>query len=220
MKREIHFSDISIGCMLRRLIKDLWMVVAAAMIFSMSASMLLGATHVNRYRATVSYSVTTRRTSYTANSNLTAAKEASAVLAQVLESSVVLDTLKADAKLHDFNGTITASQVEGTNFISVTVTDDSPEEALTAIQKLTKIFPTFTAYLSDSVVQVIRNPSVSANPINPLNITGTARKVGILGGAACICSKTPFRPAPAPGMSWMPTSSPRCAGSATGESCG
>lgn len=186
MKREIQFSDISIGCMLRRLAKDLWMVVAAALIFAMSASMLLSATHVDQYRATVSYSVTTRRTSYTSSSNFTAAKEASAVLAQVLESSVVLDTLKADAQLRKFNGTIAASQVEGTNFITVTVTDDSPEDALKAIQAVTKIFPTFTAYLSDSVVQVIRNPAVSGSPVNQIDVSGTARKVGLLGGGAMV----------------------------------
>lgn len=186
MKREIQFSDISISCMLRRLVKDLWMVVAAALIFSMSATMLLNATHVDRYQAAVSYSVTTRRTSYTSSSNFTAAKEASAVLAQVLESSVVLDTLKADAQLRGFNGTITASQVEGTNFITVVVTDDSPEDALAAIQAVMKIFPTFTAYLSDSVVQVIRSPSVSGRPINQIDVSGSARKVGLLGGAAMV----------------------------------
>ncbi len=184
MEREIHFSDISVGCMLRRLLKDLWMVVAAALIFSMSASMYLSAAHVNQYRATVSYSVTTRRISYTSSSNLNAAKEAAAVLAQVLESNMVLDTLKGDAQLRGFDGAIEASQVEGTNFITVVVTDDSPEDALAAIQKVMKIFPTFTAYLSDSVVQVIRNPAVSPNPINQINVSGTARKLGLLGGCA------------------------------------
>ena len=72
-------------------------LLTLVLIFSMSATMLLNATHVDKYRATVSYSVTTRRTSYTSTSNFTAAKEASAVLAQVLESSVVLDTLKVAA---------------------------------------------------------------------------------------------------------------------------
>lgn len=184
MKRELHFSDISIGCLLRRLLKDLWMVVAAALIFAMGISILLRATHVDQYRATVSYSITSRRTSYTSNNNLVAAKEAATVLAQVLESSVVRDTLKSDAQLQNFNGSITAKQVEGTNFINLIVTDDSPEDALVAVQMLMRIFPTFTAYLSDSVVQVIRNPAVSASPINAVDVSGTAMKAGILGGCA------------------------------------
>lgn len=190
MKREFHFSDISIGSMLRRLVKDLWMTVAAALILAMGASLFLNTIHVDQYRATVSYSVTTRRTSYTSSGNLTAAKEAATVLSQVLESSVVLDTLKADASLRNFNGTITASQVEGTNFISIAVTDDSPEDALIAIQALTRIFPTFTAYLSDSVVQIIRNPAVSATPVNAINVSDSARKAAVLGGcgmAALLC---------------------------------
>lgn len=170
--------------MLRRLLKDLWMVVAAALILAMGVSMVLRATHVDRYRATVSYSVTARRTSYTSSSNLTAAKEAATVLSQVLESTVVLDTLKADSQLRDFNGTIAASHIEGTNFISIAVTDDSPEDALVAIQALTEIFPTFTAYLSDSVVQVIRSPAVSASPINAVDVSGSAMKAAVLGGCA------------------------------------
>lgn len=184
MRKEFQFSDISVSCFLRRLMKDLWMVVAAALILAMGISMFLKTTHVNRYRATVSYSVTTRRTSYTSMNNLVAAKEAATVLAQVLESTVVLDTLKSDAQLQNFNGTITATQVEGTNFINIIVTDDSPEDAIIAIQSLMRIFPTFTAYLSDSVVQVIRNPAVSANPINAIDVSGTAMKAAILGGGA------------------------------------
>lgn len=184
MKREFHFSDISLSCMLKRLLKDLWMIVAAALILAMSVSMFLNAIHVNQYRATVSYSVTTRRTSYTSSVNLTAAKEAATVLSQVLESTVVLDAMKADKQIHDFNGSIEASHIEGTNFISLTVTDDSPEDALIAVQVLTDIFPTFTAYLSDSVVQVIRNPAVSSGPVNAIDVSDTAVKVGFLGACA------------------------------------
>ena len=184
MKREFYVSDISVGCMLRRLLKDLWMIVAAALILAMGVSMLLNVAHVDMYRATVSYSVTTRRTSYTARSNLTAAKEAATVLSQVLVSTPVRDTLTADSQLRDFDGTITATHIEGTNFISVTVTDDSPEDAIIAVQVLNRIFPTFTAYLSDSVVQVIRNPAVSADPVNAIDVTDSALKAAILGGGA------------------------------------
>lgn len=186
MKQQFQLSDISIGCMMRRLVKDLWMVVAFGLIAAMGTSMLLSATHTDLYRSSITYSVTTRRTSYTSTNNLTAAKEAAATLSLMLESDAVLDTLKSDADLTGFDGTISATQTTNTNFITITVTDDSPEDALTAIRALQDIFPTFTAYLSDSVVQVIRNPSVSASPINQLDISGTARKMGLLGGAGMV----------------------------------
>lgn len=182
--KQLHFSDISLKCMMQRLLKDLWMVIASALIFSMLASLLLTWTHTDLYRASVSYSVTSRRTSYTSSSNLNAAKEASAVLAQMAESNVVLDSLRAEPGLQDFNGTISATQVENTNFITITVTDDSPASALLAIQALTDIFPTFTSYLSDSVLQIIRNPAVTSAPINKVDVTNSSIKAGFLGGAA------------------------------------
>lgn len=182
--KRIYFSDFSVSCLVKSLLKDLWMIVAVALICSMLTTLYREHTHVYRYQSSVTYSVTARRTSYTSSNNLTAAKEAAAVLAEMLRSSVVLDTLRSDAELQNFNGAIDAYQVTETNFIVITVTDDSPEEALLAIQSLTEIFPTFTAYLSGSVVQVIRNPSVSTTPINQVDIPAMARNAGLLGGAA------------------------------------
>lgn len=188
--KQLHLSDISLSCVVRHLLKNLWMIAAAALIFFMGTSLYLTWSHTDLYQSTVTYAITTRRTSYTSTNNLTAAKEASAVLAEMMESSVVLDTLRADAQLQDFDGTISAVQITDTNFIIITVTDDSPEDAFLAIQSLTKIFPTFTSYLSDSIVQIIRNPSVSGTPINRVNVSDTAAKIGLAGGiamAALLC---------------------------------
>lgn len=182
--RRFYLADISLSGLLRSLLKDLWMIVAAALIFSMPTALYREHTHTDLYSAGVSYSVTARRTSYTSSNNLTAAKEAAAVLAEMLESPAVLDTLRAEADLDAFDGTISATQVTETNFIVITVTDDSPESAFLAVKALTEIFPTFTSYLSGSVVQIIRNPSVSAAPINSIDVTSMARKAGLLGAAA------------------------------------
>ena len=183
-EKRFYLADYSLNCLIRSLLKDLWMIVAAALIFSMSASLYLEHTHTDLYRASVTYSVTARRTSYTSSNNLTAAKEAAAVLAEMLESRVVLDTLRADADLETFDGSIDATQVPETNFIVITVTDDSPESAFLAVKSLTEIFPTFTAYLSGSVVQIIRNPSVTPAPNNQINVSSSARLAALLGGAA------------------------------------
>lgn len=183
-EKRFYLSDLSLSCLLRWLLKEAWMIAAAAVILFMSTSLYQEHTHTDLYQATVTYSVTARRTSYTSSNNLTAAKEATAVLAEMLESNVVLDTLRSDANLSNFNGSIQATQVAETNFIIITVTDDSPESAFLAIRSLTDIFPTFTSYLSGSVVQIIRNPSVSASPVNRIDVTGSAAKAALLAGAA------------------------------------
>ncbi len=186
---QIRLSHISIDCLVRRLLRNLWMIVASAMIFSMCTSLYLNWIYTPRYQASMTYAVTGRRTSQLSNNNVTATKEVSAVLTQMLESDMVYNTIRSSSEeLADFSGTIRGSRVGESNFIVVTSQADSPKEAYLSICALQDLFPTIAGYVSsDAVVQVIRNPDVSANPINPIN-TRTATKNAALLGAVIMAA--------------------------------
>jgi len=185
---QIQFSNLSTYCLLKNLLRNLWMIVAAAMIFSMSASLYLNWIYVPRYQATMTYAVSARRTSYTTSNNITATREVSSVLTQMLESNMVYQNIRNHSEaLSDFSGTIHASQVGESNMIVVTSEADSPELAFASIQAIEDLFPTIVGYVSSgAVVQVIRNPSISATPINPVNTGRATFIMGALGAAAMI----------------------------------
>lgn len=185
---QIQFSNISTHCLIKNLLRNLWMIVAAAMIFSMSASLYLNWIYVPRYQASMTYAVTSRRTSYTSSSNITSTREVSSVLTQMLETNMVYQNIRNHSEeLADFSGTIRGSQVGESNMIVVTSEADSPEDAFLSICAIRDLFPTIVSYVSSgAVVQVIRNPSVSSYPVNPVNARRTTLFAGTLGAVAMI----------------------------------
>ena len=174
---------------MRMLLKNLWMIAAAAAIFAMSASLFFSWFHEPSYQANMTYAVTSRVTSQSGYGNKSATTEVTATLTELLPSNMVIGRIRnSSTKLAGFDGTITAEQVTDTNMIIVTCTDDSPEDAFLAILAVEELFPTVVEYVSaDCVVQVIRNPDVSDTPVNLVN-TGRIIKIAALAGAALIAA--------------------------------
>lgn len=168
---KMNLSYISPVCILRMLARNLWMVIAAALIFSMATAVYIENFRTPVYRASMTYAVTAKKGNVYSNANITSAKEVAAVVAELIETDVITDNLrKSSPDLADFSGKITASLVPESNFISVSAEDVSPEKAYVALTSLVEIFPSLSDYISDSsVVQIIRNPQISSSPVNTLN---------------------------------------------------
>ena len=185
--QNLRLSDISISCLIRSVLRNLWMVVVAAAIFAMSVSVVMEWTYTPQYKGNMTYAVTTRKTSYSSGNNASAAREVASMLSEMLETDLVRQQICThDRKLTDFSGAIQASQVTSTNFVVIEVQDSSPERVFLVLQAIQKIAPTLTGYVSDnSVVQVIRNPQVSSAPVNAMDV-GRYCKLAALAGAAAM----------------------------------
>lgn len=164
------------------LVRRSWMIAATALIFSIGASLILNWIHVPRYQASMTYAVTARQA---ASNNLSATRQITGVLAQMLESDMVYTNIRAASEeLAAFSGTVTGQQVGSSNTIIVTSEADSPEDAIYSMLALQDFFPTIVSYVtSDALVQVIRAPEVSLSPLNPVDTVGTAAAAAAIGGA-------------------------------------
>ena len=185
---SIKFEHISIRCLLRALLRDCWMIVATALIFAMSTSLFFSWFHAPRYQADMTYAVTTRVTSSSNSYNSSATKEVTATLTELLGSNMVRNKIRTySTDLSDFDGSITARQVGDSNMIIVTATDDSPKAAFLAVCAVADQFPTIVSHVSyDCVVQVIRNPDVSGNPVNFMNVRKYCLTAAMAGACAMI----------------------------------
>ena len=105
--RQFKLSDISIRCLLGTLIRNLWMLVAAALICAMGTSLYMQRGFVPQYRATMTYAVMARNISSYSYSNQAAATELTSVMTQMLSTELVMGEVRShDPKLEDFDGTI------------------------------------------------------------------------------------------------------------------
>lgn len=184
--KDLKLSHISTSCLIRMLLRHGWMIVAAALICSMSATIYLNTLWTPRYQSSVTYAIQSRTTSvYTGSSNA-ATKEVVSVLSNILPTNMVTGKIRAyDPALADFDGAISVSRVGDSNFIVVNCQDDSPGDALMALLALEDVFPEIAKYISsNAVIMVVRNPSVSGGMVNAVNIPQTERNAALIGAGA------------------------------------
>lgn len=190
--KKLQLANISPACLIQHLIKNAWMILVSFIVLYLGVSLFFSWFHQPVYKADMTYAITSRKTSYASGANVTSAKEVTSVMTEMLESGMVMNNIRAASdKLSDFDGTVTASQVGTSNLLVISVTDESPETAVLALQALQDIFPTVTSYISSgSVVQLIRNPAVYSRPVNMVNSSRIAKMAGLAGAlamAAAIC---------------------------------
>lgn len=176
-------ENLSVICLGRMLLRQLWMLVAASLIFAMGSAVLSQWFNKPVYRASMTYVVTSRQTGYGSNHNLTATREVAAVMKGMLTSNSLVEEIRGySGELSDFDGMIRASQVGESNLLTVTAESETPKNAFMALQALIEVFPPMVQYLSNKcVVQVIQNPSISTVPINAVNARRNALVAGALG---------------------------------------
>lgn len=188
---EFRWEHVSYKCLIRTLSRNAWMIVAAAAVCALAASLLITWTYKPQYQASMTYVVNSRgRTSSTGN--LTSTREVASVMEELLTEDMMYDSIrKSDPRLADFNGTITATQVTDTNFIVVSATGETPESAFLAIAALMQEFPNTAKHINEqNVLNVVRNPYVTTTPINPTNVQTISLVMAVLGAiamAALIC---------------------------------
>ena len=69
---KISFSDFSPRCLVRMLVRNLWLIAAGAAILAMAASLYLSWFQTPVYQAAMTYAVTAREGSVASGSNVTA----------------------------------------------------------------------------------------------------------------------------------------------------
>ena len=158
--KRIKWSNISLSCLGRMLLRNAWMIIAAAIIGVMMVNLFYSWLHVPKYQANMTYSVNSRASSYITTGSLTSTREVASVLTELLKTDVMNESIRAhDPRLANFDGTITASQVGESNFIIVTATASTPEQAFLALNALTDVFPTMADFRT--LLTAITFPSLS-----------------------------------------------------------
>lgn len=181
--KTMQWSHVSPYCLMRTMIRNLWMIIATALVLAMAVSLALTWFHPLKYQASMTYAVNSRTTSFISSGNLTSTREVASVLSELLETDLINEGIRSsDPRLADFDGAITAEQVGDSNFIIVTATASTPETAFLALDALVDVFPKVADFISGrSVLNIMRNPTVSSVPSNMLDTAKITQIAGLLG---------------------------------------
>lgn len=190
MEKETRFnwSHISPLCMIRMLLRNCWMVIASGVCFALAISLLMTWTYKPQYKASMTYAIISQSSAMGSGGSMTATKEVASMLSEMLTTQMVYEGIRgADPRLANYDGTITATQIGESNFITVSATANTPERAFLALSTLQAVFPNVASFVSSNcVLTVMRQASVSSAPTNPQNISKMSMLAGVAGAALMV----------------------------------
>ena len=146
--RGLQWSHIEPYCLVRTLLRQLWMLLLAAAACAMAAWIVLSCFVTRQYTSSTTFAVTARASTlyYT---NITAAADMAASYSQLLQSRVLRQTMEQNLGM-SLDGTVSAQQLGETNLIRVTVTADTPRQALVLLKAVSENYGTLSVAPSRS----------------------------------------------------------------------
>ena len=119
-KQGINWAEIEPLCVIKLLLRKLWLLVLAFLIGFMSVTIVLNGLVTHSYSCSAIFAVTAR-TAYSTNTS--AATEVVNIYTELLQGRFMDELIRQDLGITD--GTLSASQVDDTNLITLTVTSNS-----------------------------------------------------------------------------------------------
>lgn len=180
--RGLQWSHIEPYCLLRTLLRQLWMLLMAGAACAMAAWIVLSCFVTQQYTSSTTFAVTARASTlyYT---NITAAADMASSYTQLLQSRVLRQTMEQDLGM-PLDGTVTAQQLGETNLIRVTVTADTPRQALVLLKAVSDNYGSLSAHVSSTaVLSQLNSPSLSVVPSRSYNVPRICLMAAIAGAA-------------------------------------
>ena len=134
--REIKLDEINILCIIRDLLKNIWVILLAAAAGWLAAAGVMSLLYVPEFTAQATLAVSAKGDS-SAYSSLSLTNQMAGVFSEVFDSNVLKEKIAEELGEDSIDETIQASVIEETNLITLQVTSENPRRSYQVIQ-----FPT------------------------------------------------------------------------------
>lgn len=180
--REFRLDEISILCIIRDLLKNIWVILLAAAAGWFAVTGVMSFLYVPEFTAQATMAVSARGDS-NAYSSLSLTNQMAGVFSEVFDSNVLKEKIAEELGEDSINETIQATVIEETNLITLQVTSENPRRAYQVIQSAIRNYDEVSDYLfSNAMLRIVQEPSVPYAPSNAMN-SSRYQKLAILAGA-------------------------------------
>ncbi len=175
---------IELYSLLRDILKNIWLVILSALIGAMGFYLVTHAAYEPRYTSTATLTVLNSGSVTASYSTYTISTEKANVLVNVFTEPTIKECAADYLGIDSFDGTVSASVLDQTNFIELKVTADHPEKAYTLLNAVIKSHHKVSNKIfSNAGVTVISNPTV---PSGPSNFISTANRNMVISACATL----------------------------------
>ncbi len=184
--REVKLKYFNTFTVIRDLVYNLWVILLAAVVGFCSCQIYHGVFVKNLYTSSMTISV--NLSGYTSEAtvlSLARVIQITQAFEEVLGSQPLVDIVEAEID-DNVTGVITATQMEETNLITLSVTDNTPEKAYKTLLAVYESYPILTdAAFNNVIINVISNPNMPSTWSNRMQIIYTSLFYGLVGALIC-----------------------------------
>lgn len=170
LNTRIEFYSI-----IRDLIKNAWAIIMAAVIGFMGIYVVTRSVYTPEYTAKATLVVNAKSSTTGTYSLFNLSSEMATVVSRVIVQPSVREKAAEILEVEEFDGKLKAEVHEDTNFLSLSVTSDSPQKAYDLLRAAMEAYPQISDSAFDNVViTVLKMPEV---PHYPSNVISTGNRV-------------------------------------------
>lgn len=164
-----------------------WAIFLGAVAAAMIMFIVVNETYVPQYTTKATFVVSSKG-DFNASSGLLSANSMAKTFEIILKSNVMQKILCEEMGTDQLTGEISAEVITSTNLLVLTVTTDSPKEAIDLIHAIMNNYTKVSYYTAgDAVMDVLQQPSIPTSPDNPLNVETQVKKAFVI-VAASLCA--------------------------------
>ena len=163
-----------------------WLLIALiAVIVGIGAYIYKDLSYKPVYQSVATFVVSTRSSTSNVYTDLTSTNNLATVFSDLLNSSILRETVLNEIGEQSFDGTIYAAAIPETNLLTMTVTASDPRTAFLMAQAIVDYHEIVTYQVVDGItLEVLQNPVVPMGPTNYANASGMMKRVTMLAAAA------------------------------------
>ncbi len=170
---------------LKDLIRNAWVVVLCVLIGYMGIYIVDTIVYEPEYTSSATLVVTTKGAGSNAFSFFATSSEMAGLYTNVFTDSTMMDLAAENAGYDYFNGKISASVIESTNFLKISVTSGNPQVAYELLKSVLVVHPEISDNIFDNaIINVLTPPSVPKNATNAVSQTNANL---IISGIVVLC---------------------------------
>ena len=172
-------TRIELYSIIRDLIKNAWAIIMAAVIGFMGIYVVTRSVYTPEYTAEATLVVNAKSSTTGTYSLFNLSAEMATVVSRVIVQPSVREKAAEILEIEEFDGKLKAEVHEDTNFLSLSVTSDSPQKSYDLLRAAIEAYPQISDSAFDNVViTVLKMPEV---PHYPSNVISTGNRVLISG---------------------------------------
>lgn len=170
MNTKKNKITIELYSLLKDIVRNIWVVFLCAIIGAMGFFLVTHASYKPMYTSTATLTVLNSGAVTASYSTYTISTEKANVLVNVFTEPTIKEYAAAYLELDKFDGTISASVLDQTNFIELKVTSNHPEKAYKLLNAVLKSHHNVSRKIFNNAgVTVISSPIVPVGPSNHIS---------------------------------------------------